>query len=83
MTGIRNGFPPSAVRRQRLRIATASAQQRPRNPSAHRDTPPKSAFSQSHASARLRSEIDHINSKLKHHGEAHRNGRLQSTRVNT
>jgi len=75
-----NGFPPSIVRHQKLRSATSTSQ---RN-SIHyenKDSPTKSAFSQSHASARLRSEIDYLNNKLRRNEELSKSLGLRDSRV--
>jgi hypothetical protein len=69
INGIRNGFRPSTVRHPNYRLTTATTQ-RHTNHHENKDSPPKSAFSQSRASAKLKSEIDHINNQLKRHGES-------------
>lgn len=84
LSGIRNGFRPSAVRRQKSRAATAAPKQvnaRIENKEPPPPPLPKSIVMQSHASAKLKSEIDHINSKLKKHGESNKNFRSPSNRV--
>ncbi|CAM4745105.1 unnamed protein product [Rotaria magnacalcarata] len=79
LSGIRNGFRPSTVRHQKSRLSTAT----PQRNSAHREhqeSLPKSAIMQAHASAKLKSEIDHINSKLKRHEDSTKHFRAQSSR---
>ena len=80
INGIRNGFRPSTVRHQKFRLTTATAQ-RSNNSYENKDLPPKSAFTQSHASAKLRSEIDHINNQLKTLGESTKTLRPHNSRV--
>ena len=79
-SGIRNGFRPSTIRHRKLRLATANAQ---RNSNLHenRESPPKSAIVESHASARLKSEIDHINGQLQKHKESSKSLHLPRSRV--
>ncbi|CAF2356874.1 unnamed protein product [Rotaria sp. Silwood2] len=79
MNGIRNGFRPSTVRHQKYRLTTATAQ-RNNIQYENKDSPPKSAFVQSHASAKLKSEIDHLNNKLRKHGESSASFRYQNNR---
>ena len=67
--GIRNGFRPSAVRRQNMRLMTASAQ-RSGQLDEMKETSAKQPFVPSHASARLRSEIEQISNQLKRHGDS-------------
>lgn len=79
--GIRNGFRPSTVRRQKARVTTAMKN---RDNSA-RDlkdisTGPQS-FTPSPASARLKSEIDQLNNQLKTYGDLNKILPLQNTRV--
>jgi hypothetical protein len=66
INGIRDGFRPSLVRRQKFRIATAMARH-DNNDQNLKDSSLKRTFPPSPASARLRSEIDQINSRLKIH----------------
>ena len=77
---LQKGFPPSVVRHHRLRLASARAQ---RSDTFHStgESVPKPAFVQSHATVRLRSEIDQINSKLKHYDDLYRNSRIRSAQV--
>jgi hypothetical protein len=80
--GIRNGFRPSTVRHQKLRLTTASTHANNNHYYYEKkDSPPKSAFIQSHASAKLKSEINHMNNKLIRSKETNRNFLLQSSRV--
>jgi len=69
------------VRHQKLCLSTASAQ-RNKNDYENKDLLPKSVFIQSHASVKLRSEIDHIHNKLtRHNKELSKSLRLQNIRV--
>ncbi|CAF0925039.1 unnamed protein product [Rotaria sordida] len=79
VNGVRNGFRPSTVRHQKLRLTTATAQ-RNNIYNDNKDSPPKTPFIQSHASAKLKSEIDHISSKLRKHGESSASFRFQNNR---
>ncbi|CAF0833917.1 unnamed protein product [Adineta ricciae] len=72
---LRNGFRPSPIRRQKQRgIITVS----------HRDVSqelsPRQTYTQSPGSARLKSEIEHITSKIKLHEDSARTSRLQQNR---
>jgi hypothetical protein len=80
LNGIRNGFRPSTVRHQKLRLTTATAQ-RNNNHQEIREPSAKQSFVQSHASVKLRSEIDHIRSKLKRQEDLNKTLRLQNSRV--
>jgi hypothetical protein len=65
---VRNAFPPSPIRRQKSRMASVNASKENLSQDS-RDLSSKQSFYTSPASARLRSEIEHIQSKLKLHGE--------------
>jgi hypothetical protein len=81
LKGIRNGFRPSTVRHQKLRLTTATTQ---RNTNYHenKELPSKSAVIQSHSSAKLKSEIDQINNKLiKQNKELSKTLRFPNNRV--
>lgn len=85
-TGIRDGFRPSTVRRQALRLMTAAAQRNGQLVEV-KDIPVKQSFVPSHASARLRSEIEQINNQLKRHEDSVRPvrdplGRVSNRAVN-
>ncbi|CAF0889930.1 unnamed protein product [Adineta ricciae] len=72
---LRNGFRPSPIRRQKQRGATTVS---------HRDISqelsPRQTFTRSPGSARLKSEIEHITSKIKLHEDSARTSRLQQNR---
>jgi len=78
--GIRNGFRPSTVRRQKSRIRTAMIN-RDNTYRDLKDIPVKQSVTPSPASARLKSEIDQINSQLKIYGDLNKILQLQHTRV--
>lgn len=78
--GIRNGFRPSTIRHQRMRLNTA-ASQRTNQPMEARDTSAKSIFPQTPASAKLRSEINHIHNKLLTKRNSTKSLRLQNNQV--
>jgi hypothetical protein len=80
INGIRDGFRPSTIRRQKLRIATAMTH-RDSNYRDLKDSPPKQPFTPSPASARLRSEIDQINSRLKIRRDLNKLLQSQNNRV--
>jgi hypothetical protein len=77
---LRNGFRPSTLRRQKLRLATGTT---PQDNNSHdsRDFSSRQSCNQSPASARLKSEIDHINSRLKIYRDLGKNSRLQHNQV--
>jgi CRISPR/Cas system CMR-associated protein Cmr5 small subunit len=75
--GIRNGFRPSTIRHHKLRLTTAVSQRNNEN----KDSLPKVTFIPSQASAKLKSEIDHINNKLIKTKESSKSLRLQNIRV--
>lgn len=80
-SGIRNGFRPSTVRHPKLRSTTVTTQ-RMKNYHENKELPPKSAIAQTHASAKLRSEIGQINNKLiKHNKQPSKSFHLQNSRV--
>ncbi|CAF1269892.1 unnamed protein product [Rotaria sordida] len=71
---LRTGFRPSPIRRQKLHET---------NSSTHRDlkdSSPKQSFIPSRTSNKLRSEIDHLNNKLKIHGDVNKILRTQHNR---
>lgn len=73
--GIRNGFRPSPVRRQKLHTT---------NSLTHRDfkdSSSKQPLTPSQGSSKLKSEIDQINSKLKLHGDFSKIVRMPHYRV--
>ena len=72
---VRNGFRPSTVRRRKL-SATNSATHRD-----FKDSNTKLSFTSSATSAKLKSEIDLINSKLRLHGDLNKSVRSQYNRV--
>lgn len=79
--GVRNGFRPSIVRRQKQRVQTAitpceSARRESREYSSKDLLLPTTP-----SSARLKSEIDQLNSQLKVYGDLNRILRLQNERV--
>lgn len=80
-----NGFPPSTIKHQKFRPPTAT----PPLPRSHPSTvdpnesSPRMAIMQSHGSARLKSEIDYLQHKLKRHGETSKSVRIQDGRVRT
>lgn len=74
---VRNAFPPSPIRRQKSRMAVVNASK----DNLAQDPPAKQTFHTSPASARLRSEIEHIQSKLKLHGELNKMLALQQKQV--
>lgn len=79
-SGVRNGFRPSTVRHQKSRPSTAMT---PRD-SHHRDARENSSkdlFLTTPSSARLKSEIDQLNSQLKIYGDLNKILRLQNDRV--
>jgi len=78
--GLRNGFHPSTVRRQKSRIRTVMTH-RDNIYRDLKDIPVKQSITPSPASARLKSEIDQINSQLKIYGDLNKILRLQHTRV--
>lgn len=81
LNGIRNGFRPSTLRHQKLRLTTASTQ-RTNNSYENKDSSQKSSFVPSHASVKLKSEIDQISNKLtKHNKESSKSLRFQNSRV--
>ncbi|UJR26300.1 hypothetical protein I4U23_007638 [Adineta vaga] len=67
----RNGFPPSNIRHQKMRSMTSSplCQRTCHHPSETKDSSTKSSIMQSHASARLKSEIEYLQHKLKRQEE--------------
>jgi len=77
---IGNAFRPSTVRRQKLRRIT-NMTHRNDNYQDLKDLPSKQPFATSPASARLKSEIDHISSKLKLHDDANKGSRFQQNQV--
>lgn len=83
-TGIRNGFRPSNVRHQKLRLTSTTPSQRSsaQSTAETKDLPPKSPFIPSRASARLRSEIDHLNMKIIKNRLSSKSLRFQTNRVN-
>jgi hypothetical protein len=78
--GIQNGFRPSTIRRQKSRITSAMAY-RDNSYQDLKDISSRETFVPSVASARLKSEIDLLNSKLKVYGDLNKILRLQNTRV--
>ena len=78
--GIRNGFRPWPTRQQRMRLNTA-ASQRSNQTFDTRDLPSKSTLVQSPASAKLRSEIVHLNQKLLRKRDSNKSLRLQTNQV--
>jgi len=78
--GIRNGFRPSTIRHHKLRLTTAISQRNNHN-NENKDSLPKLTFTPSQASAKLKSEIDHINNKLIKTKESSKSLRLQNIRV--
>ncbi len=78
--GIRNGFRPSVIRRQKSRVKTAMTQQ----DNHYRDLKEilsKDIIPSSPASARLKSEIDQLNSQLKIYGDLNKLLRVQNNQV--
>ena len=76
----RNAFPPSTVRRHKLRMTTMTTQ-RENNKHDSRDQSSKQSFYSSPASARLKAEIDHIQSKLKIHHDLNKTSLLTPKQV--
>ena len=78
--GTRNGFRPSAIRRPKSRI---SATMTPGDNSYRdsRENSSKDLFVTTLSSARLKSEINQLNSQLKIYGDLNRILRLQNERV--
>lgn len=73
--GIRTGFRPSPIRRQKIHET---------NSTTHRDlkaSSPKQSISTSHNSQKLRSEINQINTKLRVHADINRILRGQQSSV--
>ena len=73
--GVRNGFRPSIVRRQKSRPSTTTT------PRESREDSSKDLYPTTPTSARLKSEIDQLNSQLKIYGDLNRILRLQNERV--
>ncbi|CAF3568724.1 unnamed protein product [Rotaria sp. Silwood1] len=63
---LRTGFRPSPIRHQKLHETNSSSSKQP--------------FSPSHTSTKLKSEIDHLNNKLKLHGDLNKLLRTQQNR---
>lgn len=78
---IRNGFRPSTIRRQKSRVTTAM-KNRDNNSYESKDLSIRQQnISSSPASARLKSEIDQLNSQLKNYRDLNKILRIQNTRV--
>lgn len=73
--GVRNGFRPSIVRHQKSRLSTTIS------PRESRENSSKDLYPSTPTSARLKSEIDQLNSQLKIYGDLNRILRSQNERV--
>lgn len=79
--GVRNGFRPSTVRHQKARVSTTITP-RENYPRESRENSSKDlVIPTTPSSARLKSEIDQLNSQLKIYGDLNRILRLQNERV--
>jgi hypothetical protein len=78
---IRNGFRPSAIRRQKSSHVTTPMINRENSSRDLKDVSSKRPFTSSPASASLKSEIDQLNSQLKTYGDANKILRQQNNRV--
>ncbi|CAF1087588.1 unnamed protein product [Adineta ricciae] len=80
----RNAFPPSNVRHHKMAFTSSSPTQQRTHSRSHlgesKDTSTKASIMQSHASARLKSEVDYLRHKLKKHEEISRSVRLRDHR---
>jgi hypothetical protein len=80
MKGIRNGFRPSVIRHQKSRVKTAITHHE-KHYRDLKDILSKDIIPSSPASARLKSEIDQLNSQLKIYGDLNKRLRLQNNSV--
>lgn len=78
--GVRNGFRPSTVRRQKSRVTTAMTHRANTCRDLKEDSS-KQSFISSPGSARLKSEIEQLNTRLKVYGDLNKILGLQHARV--
>ncbi len=78
---VRNGFRPSAIRRQKSLHVTTPMTNRENSSRDLKDVSQKRSFTSSPASATLKSEIDQLNSQLRSYGDVNKILRHQNTRV--
>ena len=76
--GVRNAFPPSTVRRHKTRLSTAMI-----NRDSKDHVAPREPLTPSMGSARLKAEINQLNTQLKVYGDLNKILHLQANRVTT